>query len=217
MNHTTSRTVNEELRFLLHPADLRDVPVPGFPPHDALVAWARSKPVEEVIDAAAQILGEADWPQQYAAMGLLRALGVRIEGEGYGKDFRWLLSLPDRDPRSLEPAIDEAGDAPTGDPGSSDVDELNGVLAAAIGQLDERVRIAVTLRYYERYTFEDVATVLGTNEHEVRLLLRDALDDIRTRITPRDKARLEHLAQAASDAADRDGPAIALVREMAAA
>ena len=37
MSATNERTVNDELRFLLHPADRRDIPVPGFPPHDALM------------------------------------------------------------------------------------------------------------------------------------------------------------------------------------
>lgn len=41
MTTTASGTVRDELRFLLHPADERDVPVPGFPTHDALIAWAR--------------------------------------------------------------------------------------------------------------------------------------------------------------------------------
>lgn len=108
MTKTASGTVRHELRFLLHPADDRDVPVPGFPTHEALVAWARSRPADEVIEAAIEVLRNDDWPQQYAAMALLRALGVDVEGAGYDDDFRWRLTRPGgRRARVIEPSVKE--------------------------------------------------------------------------------------------------------------
>lgn len=103
MSATGATSVSNELHQLLHPADRRDMPTPGFPTHDALVVWARSKPAEAVIDAMVDVLRTDGWPQQYAAMTVLRALGVDTEGEGHGKDFRWLVRRPGYPRLSIEP------------------------------------------------------------------------------------------------------------------
>ncbi len=63
MTSSASGIVRGELGFLLHPADERDVPVPGFATHDALIAWATSRPPDEPIDAAMEMLRNDDWPQ----------------------------------------------------------------------------------------------------------------------------------------------------------
>ena len=105
MSTTSIRRLGEELHELLHPADPRDVPTPGFPTHEALIAWARSKPARAVIDAAVDVLRVDEWPQQYAAMGLLRSLGVDVEGQDHGEDFRWMVQEPRRKRQLIIPAI----------------------------------------------------------------------------------------------------------------
>lgn len=112
MSRTDSRTVSDELRFLSHPADLRDIPVPGFPTHDALVAWARSQPADQLVEAAAQVLRDDGWPQQYAAMALLRAMGADVEGDGHEDKFRWRLKLPGGRLRFVEPSVKESSGWP---------------------------------------------------------------------------------------------------------
>lgn len=87
----TRQTEREEFLSLLHPADALDVPTPGFPSHAALVAWARTKKPEVITEAARETLREDEWPQQYAAMAVLRELGVPVEGQGHGDAFRWVL------------------------------------------------------------------------------------------------------------------------------
>lgn len=105
MSTTSIRRVSEELHELLHPADPRDVPTPGFPTHEALIAWARSKPASAVIDAAVDVLRVDEWPQQYAAMALLRSLGVEVEGQDHEEDFRWMVQVPHRERLLVVPAI----------------------------------------------------------------------------------------------------------------
>lgn len=88
----SSKRPGTDLYELLHPADPLDVPVPGFPSHAALVAWgARTRDLERVREAALDTLRVDEWPRQYAAMALLRALGVVVEGEDHGEDFHWIV------------------------------------------------------------------------------------------------------------------------------
>jgi hypothetical protein len=105
---TNAPRVAQDLRLLLHPADDRDVPVPGFPTHDALVAWAREQPNGDVVAAAIDVLRDDGWPQQYAAAVLLRELGVAVTGDGHGHSFRWLVKAPDRGEVAVEPAMKPA-------------------------------------------------------------------------------------------------------------
>ncbi len=81
------------LTELLHPEDPTTIPQPGFPSFEGLVAWAEAQPREEVVDEAIEVLLTGGWPQQYAAMGLLRRLGVEVDGEGHHEDFRWVVQL----------------------------------------------------------------------------------------------------------------------------
>lgn len=80
-----------ELRARLYPANVQNTPQPGFPSHAELVAWAKTQDVEAIRDEALVILGEPGPAARYAAMGLLRALGVEVDGEGYGNDFHWIV------------------------------------------------------------------------------------------------------------------------------
>jgi hypothetical protein len=87
-------TVARDLHSLLHPADDRDIPVPGFPSGEALTAWAQTRPRDEVVDALLDVLRNDDQPQQYAAMGVLRGLGVAITGEHVGDSVCWRVEHP---------------------------------------------------------------------------------------------------------------------------
>ncbi len=82
-----------ELRARLHPANEEATPQPGFPDHAELVAWAKTQDLRLMQDEALVMLSEPGWPAQYAAMGLLRALGVPVDGEGYGGDFHWVVEI----------------------------------------------------------------------------------------------------------------------------
>ncbi len=84
-----------ELRARLSPEDPLAIPQPGFPSHAELVAWAKTQDQDLIRAEALAILGEPDWPAQYATMGLLRALGVDVNGEGYGGEFRWVVTHED--------------------------------------------------------------------------------------------------------------------------
>ena len=85
---------------LLHPDDPATIPQPGFPHFEGLVSWAESQPRDEVVQAAVGLLRTGGWPQQYAAMGLLRRLGVEVQGDGYHGDFKWVVELGDGTPSS---------------------------------------------------------------------------------------------------------------------
>jgi RNA polymerase sigma factor (sigma-70 family) len=216
MTKTTSGTVRDELRFLLHPADDRDVPVPGFPTHDALVAWAQSRPADELIDAAIEVLRDDDWPQQYATMGLLRALGADVEGVGYEDDFRWRLMRPGgRRARFIEPAVKERS-RPIEPMGAvtvlGELEQARVAVASAINHLPERERIVVTLYYYESLSTDDIATVLGVSAPRVGQLHAKALRAIRRSISNSDAQLLAQIAEESPEAVG----ALALIRELAA-
>ena len=218
MSTANERTVNEELRFLLHPADKRDIPVPGFPPHDALIAWARSQPADQLIDAAIQVLGENEWPQQYAAMALLRAMGAQVEGDDEEGPFRWRLSVPGRGTLVVEP-IEHHRPQPDPPLAPQDIgafDELKAGLATAISQLDEPERIILTLFYYERLPFGSIARVLGVAEREVRLRHRGALDRIRIKLTESAWVSVQDRARTTPASAEAGG-ALALIQDLVAA
>ncbi len=219
MTKATSGNVREELRFLLHPADDRDVPVPGFPTHDALVAWARSRPADELIDAAIEVLRDDDWPQQYAAMALLRALGADVEGVGYEDDFRWRLTRPGgRRARCIEPAVKERSRPiePVSAVGVlGELEQARVAIASAINRLPERERIVVTLYYYEALSTEEIATVLDVSAHRVGELHAKALRAIRRSISDSVSQLLAHVARQSPAAPDAVG-ALALIRELAA-
>lgn len=80
-----------ELRARLYPDNPLRTPQPGFPDHAELVEWAKTQDVDEIRDEALTILGEPGFAAQYAAMGLLRELGVSVDGEGHGDQFRWVV------------------------------------------------------------------------------------------------------------------------------
>lgn len=80
---------------LLHPEDPTTIPQPGFPNFECLVAWAETQPREDVVEAAVEVLRTGGWPQQYAAMGLLRRLGVQVEGDGHHSEFKWVAEIGD--------------------------------------------------------------------------------------------------------------------------
>jgi hypothetical protein len=80
---------------LLHPEDPLTITQPGFPSFEELVAWAETQPREDVVEAAIEVLRTGGWPQQYAAMGLLRRLGVQVHGDGYHSEFKWVVELAD--------------------------------------------------------------------------------------------------------------------------
>ncbi len=84
-----------ELRRRLYLDNEEETPHPGFPSHTELVIWAKTQDVALVRDEALTILGEPGWPAQYAAMGLLRALGIEVDGLGYEEEFRWHITFED--------------------------------------------------------------------------------------------------------------------------
>ena len=104
---TQPRTVAADLYDLLHPRDEADLATPG--PNDprfaALTAWARSQPPAELTAALNDVLAYEDLAQQHLAMGLLRKLGVRCDGSGYGPDFRWRTTGLDRLECGIDPAV----------------------------------------------------------------------------------------------------------------
>lgn len=94
-----------ELSALLHPAQ-GDVPTPGFSSMNFVVEWARDLPESEAaIEPAIEVLAEDEWPQQYAAMYLLRWLGVEVEGVGHGDEFRWQVTVAGQQDRIVNPAV----------------------------------------------------------------------------------------------------------------
>lgn len=98
-----SERLAADLDAILHPFDERDVPVPGFPSGDALVAWGRSKPERELQMLLLKTLQRDRFPQQYAAMAVLRATGASIEGVRRQGRLMWQVRLPDGESRSIEP------------------------------------------------------------------------------------------------------------------
>jgi len=101
------RTVADDLYDLLHPRDEADLATPG--PHDprfaALIAWARSQPRLELLKALTDVLGHDDVAQQVLAMGVLRGLGVRCDGRGFDRDFRWVITEADGSETEIEPSV----------------------------------------------------------------------------------------------------------------
>ena len=62
------------------------------------------------------------------------------------------------------------------------LDELRGQVSAAISSLPVRQRIALTLFEYEELSYEQIATVLGTNVGSVRSLLKRARQGLRAKL-----------------------------------
>ncbi len=131
----------DQYQELLHPAHPSDVPVPGFPSHDALVAWAMTKDRAQIRAAAIDTLHEDDWPQQYAAMALLRKLGVPVEGEGFGEEFHWIVHTDGESkvivPRLLPGASDEGSTAADNQPpgGQISSEDWDGVVLDVDGEV----------------------------------------------------------------------------------
>lgn len=102
--------VADDLEHLLHPYDQRDIPVPGFPSCDALAAWAATQPRAETVAALTDALAKDELPQQYAAMAVLRSIGVDVRGvrRENGK-VEWSIT----DPLSTLHASERADDAET--------------------------------------------------------------------------------------------------------
>jgi RNA polymerase sigma-B factor len=69
------------------------------------------------------------------------------------------------------------------DRGFGDVEQ--GVLVAELlDQLDERSRLVIQLRFFERLGQEEIAARLGVSQSYLSRLLRKILDDLRTRVDP---------------------------------
>lgn len=230
------RTEREELLTLLHPADALDVPIPGFPSHEALVAWARTKNRRVIVEAAVETLRTDEWPQQYAAMALLRELGVSVEGEGHGDSFRWVVSLGERseviEPESppLDPSVSDAhtiaverllAQLPPYVTSRDDLApwelELRDILVArAIGDLDDRSKIVLVLHYFERLTYEEIGKILGLPGQDVEDLARTALHAVRSGLKPSTRQFLRSYLEDALDAVPLDTPALAFAAFLAA-
>jgi len=200
----------DDLYELLHPADHLDVPVPGFPSHAALVAWAKIRDLERIREAAVDTLREDEWPQQYAAMGLLRALGVFVEGEDHGEEFRWIVDPQgSREvvvPRYLPDGPDHDDTAAakvaallerSGHRNQSAAElgpweqELRNLLAHAILQLDEVSEIVLALYYFEGLTYEEISAVIEP-AISVETVIRNALQQLRDRLTAGKRQKLRH-------------------------
>lgn len=95
--------VAEDLHQLLHPCDERDIPVPGFPSGDALIAWAHTKPRDAVLEGLKKVLRFDGFPQQIAATAVIRSFGVEIDGERLGTRFVWSLGVPPAPSEQIEP------------------------------------------------------------------------------------------------------------------
>jgi hypothetical protein len=194
-------TDRDQLYELLHPVDPLDVPAPGFPSHAALVAWAKTKDKQQIRDAALDILRNDEWPQQYAAMALLRELGQSVEGEGHGHDFRWIIENQSNPeiivPRHLPIGNDSEDDTAAqleaflagATPGRETPHavgtwerQLRRLLARAILELDDASKIALTLHYFEGLTYEQIAGIMGS-DMSVEAILRGAIQQIRDRLT----------------------------------
>jgi hypothetical protein len=232
------KTASERDDFyeLLHPADPIDVPVPGFPSHAALVAWARTRDLQRIREAAFDTLREDEWPQQYAAMGLLRALGVVVEGEGHGEDFHWIIDPQGRRevvvPRYLPdgPEPDETASAqvdallersmhrnPAAIELRSGERELRNLLAGAILQLDEISKTVLALYYFEGLTYEEISVVLGPGVSlEVEAVIRNALQQLRDRLTARKRQELRFYLDEALEGGSLRSPTLAFAALLAA-
>lgn len=104
------RTVADDLSDLLHPRDEADLPTPGprDPRFAALIAWATSQPRQELLNALTDVLARDDVAQQQLAMGVLRKLGVRCDGRGFGQDFRWVIAVLGGPDREIDPSVKTA-------------------------------------------------------------------------------------------------------------
>jgi len=224
----------DDLYELLHPADPLDVPVPGFPSHEALVAWARTRDVERIREAALDTLREDEWPQQYAAMGLLRALGVAVDGEDHGEDFHWIVDPQGRRevvvPRYLQdgPELDETAAAqvdallersihrsPAAIEFRREEQELRNLLASTILQLDEVSKIVLALSYFEGLTYEEISVVLGPAV-SVEAVIRSALQQLRDRLTAKKRQELRFYLDEALVSGSLRSPALAFAALLAA-
>lgn len=224
----------DDLYELLHPADPIDVPVPGFPSHAALVAWARTRDLERIREAALDTLREDEWPQQYAAMGLLRELGMAVEGEDHGEGFHWIVDPQGRRevvvPRCLPdgPELDETASAQVDallerairrNPATTEVrsgeQELRNLLASAILQLDEVSKIVLALYYFEGLTYEEISVVLGP-AISVETVIRNALQQLRDRLTAKKREELRFYLDEALVSGSLRSPTLAFAALLAA-
>lgn len=234
MSTLTTRSLREELLSLLHPADALDVPIPGFPSHDAVVAWARTKDQRAIVDAALETLRTDEWAQQYAAMALLRELGVPTEGQGYGDAFRWIVSLGEQ-PDVIEPEVKPLDPSvPTADteglegllaqlgigPPSRELEaweiDLRQLVARTMNNLDDRSKIVLVLHYFERLTYDEIGQILNLAGQDVESVARSALHALRGRLDPRTRQRVRSYVEDALDAVPLDTPALAFAALLAA-
>lgn len=102
-----------DLKQLLHPYDERDVPVPGFPLGDALVAWIRDKPIDEIWTVLTETLLTDPIPQQVLAMALLRAKQASVRGVWRDDTFEWEVALAEGKPTVIRPVHQPTREAPT--------------------------------------------------------------------------------------------------------
>ena len=226
----------DDLYELLHPADPLDVPVPGFPSHAALVAWAMTRDLERIREAALDTLREDEWPQQYAAMGLLRALGVVVEGDDHGEDFHWIIDpqgkrevvVPRYLPDGQEPDETAAAQVdallersmhrnPAAIELKSGEQELRNLLAGAILQLDEISQTVLALYYFEGLPYEKISVVLGPAVSvEVEAVIRNALQQLRDRLTARKRQELRFYLDEALESGSLRSPTLAFAALLAA-
>lgn len=163
----TKPNVTSDLWALLHPADDRDVPVPGFPSGRALVAWAQEQPRGEMIDALQRTLQADSWPQQYAAMAALRELGLAVRGLHTESGFSWEVAQGSGQTITIRPH--DQADAGTGEASAPREDGSPSATAPAAEAVvsEEKLRVllaeqheSVSLDYKREADLSDKRTVV---------------------------------------------------------
>ena len=170
---------------------------------------------------------------QYAAMGLLRALGVVVEGEDHGEDFRCIIDPQGRRevvvPRFLPdgPEPDETASAqvdallerlhrgPAAIGLSRGERELRNLLASTILELDEISKIVLALYYFEGLTYEEISVVLGPAV-SVEPVIRNALQQLRDRLTAKKRQELRFYLDEALATGSLRSPTLAFAGLLAA-
>lgn len=133
---------------------------------------------------------EAEDVAQEAFMKVTRAKEIDVRGlAGWLYAVTYRLSVDRLRKRNLRPSLPEGADSASREPLPSAIAEKREEwqqVQAAVSQLEEPYRTAVTLRYVEGMQFSELASRMGTLERTARTWVGRGLTSLRRRLGARD-------------------------------